>query len=170
MAISFITKAIKEAMKSPKTTEQNDKTTEQNDKKTETKEIERFGGEDTYDHPVRGDQLLTIKVVDEHKHRRDETRLRREAAKKNMPKVDLQNKIRADGRPCKHKDVRRERAFLWYTRLGTPNRTQFKRKVTAAESINVTPRDIDLLPWNLTGRSVNIAKMNAMVRASILKQ
>jgi hypothetical protein len=38
------------------------------------------------------------------------------------------------------------------------------------DSIDITPEDVDLLPWNLTGRVVNIAKMNAIIRASILKQ
>jgi hypothetical protein len=155
------TKVIKEAMKSPQKIE-----------KKKKKEKVPFRGEDTHDHTqghrVRDDQLPTTKVVDEHKRRREEPK--REAAKINIPKVDVQHRRTADDRPCKHKDVRRERAFLWYTRLGMPSRSQFKRKVTAAESINVTPRDIDLLPWSLTGRAVNMEKLKAMVRASVLKQ
>jgi flagellar biosynthesis GTPase FlhF len=165
MAISII-KVIKKAMKFTKATEQNEK-------KKDKKEKESSGGEDTdhtQDDSVRDDHLQTIKVEEEHKRRKEERRRKREAAKRSMPEVDVQNERRADDRPCKHKDVRRERAFIWYARLGAPTRAQFKRKVTAAESINVTPRDIDLLPWNSTGRVVNVAKMNAMVRASILEQ
>jgi hypothetical protein len=164
------TKVITEAMLPPKTTEEKDKKTETKEKKKDKKVKERFGGEDTQDDRVRDDRLLTIKLVEEYKPRREETRLKREASKKNMPKVDTQLIRTGDDRPCQHKDVRRKRAFLWYTRLDMPTRRQFKRKVTATESINVTPRDIDLLPWNLTGRAVNMEKMKAMVRASVLKQ
>jgi hypothetical protein len=160
----------KEVMKSPKTTEQKGKKTETTEKKKEKKVDKHFGVEDTQDDRVRDDHLLTIKFVDEHKGRREETRLKREAEKKNMPEVDTQLIRTTDDRPCKHKDTRRQRAFLWYTRLDMPTRRHFKRKVTAAESINVTTRDIDLLPWSLTGRVVNMEKMKAMVRASRSKQ
>jgi hypothetical protein len=162
------TKVIKEAMKSPKTTKHKYKKIETKEKKKYKIVKERFGGEDIQDDRVRDDQLPTTKVVDEHKRRREQPK--REAAKSNIPKVDVQHRRTADDRPCKHKDVRRQRAFLWYTRLGMPTRSQFKRRVTAAESINVTPRDIDLLPWSLTGRAVNMEKLKAMVRASVLKQ
>jgi hypothetical protein len=110
--------------------------------------------------------LLTIKVEVEHKRRREERQRKREMAKNDMPNLDTQHKMAADHTTCEHKDVRRERAFLWYTRLGMPTRAEFKRKVTAGESINVTPRDIDLLPWNLTGWAVNVAKMKTTIRAS----
>jgi hypothetical protein len=164
------TKVIKEAMKSSKNTKQKDKKTETKEKKKDKKKKERFGGEDTQDGRERDDQLPAIKVVDEHKRRREENRLKTEAGKKNMPKVDTQYTLRVDHTTCKHKDVRRERAFLWYTRLGTPTRRQFKRKVAAVEWINVTPREIDLLPWGLTGRAVNMEKMKVMVRAGVLRQ
>jgi hypothetical protein len=42
--------------------------------------------------------------------------------------------------------------------------------VAAVEWINVTPREIDLLPWGLTGRAVNMEKMKVMVRAGVLRQ
>jgi hypothetical protein len=160
------TKVIKEAMRSPKETEEKDM--RKDDKKKDKKDKERIAQEETHGHTE--DRLLTIKVEEEHKRRREERQRKREMAKKSMPKVDTQHKIGADHTTCKHKDVRRERAFVWWTRLGTPTRAEFKRKVAAVESINVTPRDIDLLPWNLTGRSVNVAKLTATIRASITEQ
>jgi hypothetical protein len=162
------TKLIKEAMKSPKTEKKGMK----DDKKDKIeKKRGREGTDDhTQDHRRSADQLLTIKVEKEHKRRRDERQRTRELAKKSMPKMDTQHKIGADHTTCKHKDVRRERAFLWYTRLGMPTRAEFKRKVTAEESINVTSRDIDLLPWSLTGWAVNVAKMKTTIRASIYYQ
>jgi hypothetical protein len=160
------TKVIKEAMKCPKETEKKDM--RKDEKKRDKKDKERIAPKEI--HGLTPDRLLTMKVEEEHKRRREERQRKREMAKKSMPKVDTQHKIGADHTTCKHKDVRRERAFVWWTRLGTPTRAEFKRKVTAVESINVTPRDIDLLPWNLTGRTVNVAKMTATIRASIMKQ
>jgi hypothetical protein len=116
--------------------------------------------------------LLRIKVKNEHKRRREERRRKREVAnKKSMPEVDMQDKRTADDRTLRNmKADRLERAFLWYTRMATPTRTEFKRKVAAEESIDITPEDVDLLPWNLTGRFVNIATINAILRVSILEQ
>jgi (2Fe-2S) ferredoxin len=118
-------------------------------------------------HRVSAEQVRTI--TEEHTRRREERRRKREAAKKNsMPEVDMPDKKTAD------EDNRRHRAFLWYARMDSPARTEFKRKVAATESssssIDITPEDIDLLPWNLTGRLVNISKMNDITRASILKK
>jgi hypothetical protein len=128
----------------------------------------------TQDCRVRADHPLTIKVEEEHKRRREERRREREAVKKNsMPELDTQDKRNVDATAGSIMDDRRERAFRWYARMATPTRTEFKRRVAAVESsssIDITPEDIDLLPWNETGRVVNIAKMNAISRARILKQ
>jgi hypothetical protein len=68
-------------------------------------------------------------------------------------------------------DARRLRAFRWYSQMCT-TRTDFKRRVAALESkesMDITSDDIDLLPWNESGSVVNIAKMNALTRASLMK-
>jgi hypothetical protein len=169
------TEVAREAMQSMKTEEKEKKEKKRQEKKEkkmqEKKEKERYGREDTHDHTQdhckSADQLLKIKVKEEHKHRREERRRKREVAKKSIPEVDMQDKISADGNI---KDVRRELAFLWYTKMGNPTRSEFKRNVAAVESMPIAPEDIDLLPWNLTGRVVNIDEMNAIIRASILKQ
>ena len=90
-----------------------------------------------------------------------------------MPDVDTQDKRKADATAGSIMEDRRERAFIWYARMATPTRTEFKRRVAAVDSsssIDITPEDIDLLPWNETGRVVNIAKMNSIIRARIQKQ
>jgi hypothetical protein len=93
---------------------------------------------------------------------------------KSMPQVDVQEKCAAEDTKSNIKVARRddrlERTFQWYTRMASPIREDFKRRVADVDSIDITPEDVDLLPWNLTGRVVNIAKMNAIIRASILKQ
>jgi hypothetical protein len=93
---------------------------------------------------------------------------------KSMPQVDVQERCTAEDSKSNIKKGRRddrlERAFQWYTRMASPIRKDFKRRVADEDSIDITPEDVDLLPWNLTGKVVNIAKMNAIIRASILKQ
>jgi hypothetical protein len=69
---------------------------------------------------------------------------------------------------------RRERVFSLYSHLSTPTRSEFKQQVGALYSFSMSPDDIgpddvDLLPWNETGSLVNITKMNALTRASIMK-
>jgi hypothetical protein len=48
-----------------------------------------------------------------------------------------------------------------------PNRLEFKEKVANLIGMDITPDDVDLLPWNATASVVNIAKMNALTRASL---
>jgi hypothetical protein len=116
-------------------------------------------------------QVHNINAVKEYARRREERRCKREAAKKNsVPEVDMQDKITADDRPGNIKDNRRQRAFVWYAHMNSPTRKEFKRKVEAsASSIDIIPEDVDLLPWTVTGRVVNIPEMNAITRACILK-
>jgi hypothetical protein len=111
----------------------------------------------------------TVKTLDigaksngSNKH---QTFLREEAKEKNILGGDTEGEIKEDS-----KDARRERAFLWYARMVIPCRKEFKRKVEALVWADITADDVDLLPWNLTGSAVNVAKMNAMIRASTMKK
>jgi hypothetical protein len=123
-------------------------------------------------------QLRTIEVKEEHKRKREERRRKREEAKKNMPEVDVQDKNTAeDTRDDSRSKIREascndriECAFLWYTRMGTPTRAEFKRHI-ASQKVDITPEDVDLLTWNEHGtRVVNITTMNALVMTRMLKQ
>jgi hypothetical protein len=159
------TEVIKEAMKSLKKTEQNDK-------KKGRKKVKKQKERDEEDRVSAEELRIRIKVEEEHKRRREERRCKREAAeKKSTPEVDVQDKkIVKDTTGIIEEGRRLERAFLWYQRMATPSRTEFKQRLAAVESIDITPEDIDLLPWNFHGRVVNIAKMNAMIRESLLQQ
>jgi sRNA-binding protein len=127
----------------------------------------------TQDHHISR-QLLRIKVEEEHKRKREERRLKREAAKKNVLEVDAQAKNTAEDTRSiikeAHRNDRLERAFLWYTRMGTPTRAEYKRHI-ASQKVDITPEDVNLLTWNENGTGVvNITTMNAMVMTRMLKQ
>jgi hypothetical protein len=128
----------------------------------------------TQDYNVSAEQLQTSKVEEEHKRKREERRRKREeTTKKSMPQMGVQGKCTTGDKEGNIKgaelDYRIESVHQWYTRMACPNRKEFKRRVADMESIDITPDDVDLLPWNLTGKVVNIAKVNAIIRASILK-
>jgi hypothetical protein len=106
----------------------------------------------------------TMTIMEEHKRKKEERRLKREAAKeKSILENAGQEKIKAE-------EVRRQFIFNWYSRMSMPNREDFKEKVAAQSSIGITPEDVDSLPWNSTGKMVSIAKMNALTRATMQKQ
>jgi hypothetical protein len=127
----------------------------------------------TLDHRVSAEQLKTIKVEEEHKRKREERRRKRdEATKKNMSDVNEQERLTTE--EIRREDTRNqivkarrenclERTFLWYTRMATPTRTEFKQQI-AIQKVDITPEDVDLLAWNEAGTRVkNMATMNAML-------
>jgi hypothetical protein len=129
----------------------------------------------TQDDRVSVEQLQASKVEEEHNRKKEERRRKKEEAKKSMPEVDVQDKSTEEETRRNIEETRRddrlERAFLWYTRMASPSRKEFKRQIATQESIDITPEDVDLLPWNETGsRVMNIATMDAMIRARMLKE
>jgi hypothetical protein len=66
-------------------------------------------------------------------------------------------------------NARRYRAYGWYSRISMPNRANMKRRVEALEVQDIAVDNVDLLPWNSIGSTVNVAKMNVMLRASMRK-
>jgi hypothetical protein len=101
--------------------------------------------------------------VDEEKRKRrkEERRQKREAAKSNDTSgEDVKEIVVGTSNDAR----RRQLAFSWYSKMSEPDRSEFKRKVKALHSLNITPDDVDLLPWNATGSAVNIAEMNTLLR------
>jgi hypothetical protein len=120
-----------------------------------------------------GPRIMTEKKVkEEHDCKRNERRRKMEAARAvGKTKVDVvQEQITAEDASSDIQDARRERAFQWYARMAAPNRREFKQKVAAQDWIDIKSEDIDLLPWNGSGSTVNVPKMNAMIRATMQKQ
>jgi hypothetical protein len=135
----------------------------------------------TQDDNVSAEQIQTIKVEEQHRRKREERRLKRdEVTKKNFSEVEEQGRLTAE--EIRREDTRNqivkarlddrlERTFLWFTRMGTPTRKEFKQQI-AIQKVDITPEDVDLLAWNESGTRVkNIATMNAMlIRTRMLKQ
>jgi hypothetical protein len=102
---------------------------------------------------------------------KEECRQKREAAKtKDTSGKDVKAVVVGSSEDA----CRRQLAFRWYSQMHAPNRSEFKQQLAALSPLyltfnDVTPDDVDLLPWNATGSKVNIAEMNALTRASIMK-
>jgi hypothetical protein len=107
------------------------------------------------------------RIEEERKRMKEERRQERKAAetKKKMAEEDVKEIVFG----CREEARRRHLAFGWYSHLSAPNRSEFKKKVASITGMNITPDDVDLLPWNATASVVNIAKMNALTRASLKK-
>jgi hypothetical protein len=61
------------------------------------------------------------------------------------------------------KQVKREKCYIWYARMGLPNRKDMKRRVSEMpESCGITADDVDLLPWVAGGMSLSVKKMNEL--------
>jgi hypothetical protein len=110
-------------------------------------------------------------VEEERMRSREERRQKRNAAKKKVTSGEDAKEILVGS----SEDARRrQRVFSLYSQMNTPNRSQFKQQVAALNSFSMNPDDVtpdyvDLLPWNATGSLVNIAKMNALTRANLMK-
>jgi hypothetical protein len=137
----------------------------------------------TQEHPVSAEQLRAIEIEKEHNRKREERRLRREEAKKSEPEVDVSEAdVQDKSMPEDTKELtpseieeanrndRRERAFLWYTRMGNLIRSEFKRKI-ASQKVDITPEDVDLLAWHENGTIlVNYTAMNEKIMTRMMKQ
>jgi hypothetical protein len=60
--------------------------------------------------------------------------------------------------------ARRERAYMWYTRCGMPNREKMKKRIKTIQSCDIVEEDIDLLPWMTGDRMVNVGTMMKALR------
>lgn len=62
--------------------------------------------------------------------------------------------------------VKRKKCYMWYARLGQPNRETMRRRVAALPdtcSDKITLEDVDLLPWILKGTMLNVKVMNRLI-------
>lgn len=83
----------------------------------------------------------------------EEIRKREEEAKKKTAGFEAANIDRSE-------KARRLRAYEWYNRCGMPPRDNLKERVAKmGRASGVTQSDIDLLPWNKSGRRVDLKVM-----------
>lgn len=56
--------------------------------------------------------------------------------------------------------TRRRDLLMWYNRMKTPNREEMKRRVAKLpSSCDITPDDVDLLPWRCNGKYLDVRIM-----------
>jgi hypothetical protein len=103
----------------------------------------------------QAEKLRIMKVEEEHACKREERRRKREEAKgKSMSDLSVQDKRTVEDIEDALFEDRVTRAFLWYSRLASPNRKDFKRQIATQKWIDITSEDVDLLTWNETGSRV----------------
>lgn len=61
------------------------------------------------------------------------------------------------------KVLMRKKCYMWYARMGQPDRENMKRRVAALPShCNIYPEDVDLLPWSGYGTVLSVKAMNEL--------
>jgi len=88
------------------------------------------------------------------KRMKDRIEKEKEEAKLTKPEEGVSAKINYSER------VRMMRVYEWYNRCGMPPRDNFKERVIRmGYSSGVTEEDVDLLPWNNSGKRVDLKMM-----------
>lgn len=60
-------------------------------------------------------------------------------------------------------EAKRQKCYMWYARLGGPNREDMKKRVAALpDSCDITPEEVDELPWICNGLLLSIKEMNKL--------
>lgn len=99
----------------------------------------------------------------------------KEEAKEREEDQKMEQKMKDAMCPTGNLDMseaaRRDRAYSWYTRMAMPTREAMKEKVdTMPTSSGLTKECVDLLPWNASGKMVNVAKMQKFINAGFKKK
>lgn len=87
--------------------------------------------------------------------------------------ADTESKASRGGRDSRLKqkstsdvDIERVRlVYLWYARLGQPDRQNMKRRIASIESCEISVKDVDVLPWS-SSNILNVRKMNELFLSS----
>jgi hypothetical protein len=66
----------------------------------------------------------------------------------------------ADGPTGELTDDKRRKCYMWYYRLGLPNRDRMMEKVAALKSCDITVEDVGLLPWIGGGATLSVPDTN----------
>lgn len=57
----------------------------------------------------------------------------------------------------------RMKCYMWYARMGQPNRDAMKRRVAKLTDCDITVEDVDELPWICGGSMVSVREMNDLI-------
>ena len=100
---------------------------------------------------------------------------KKEEAKEREEDQMLEQKMKDAMCPTGNLDMseaaRRDRAYSWYTRMAMPTKEAMKEKVELMPtSAGLTVDDVDLLPWSMGGKMVNVAKMQKFINEGFKKK
>ncbi|CAB9501926.1 expressed unknown protein [Seminavis robusta] len=98
---------------------------------------------------LRRQRSSSLSEIDRLRTRRDTyIKLKEQEAKDKDDKTELTNQQGRD-------------LLMWYNRMKTPNKEEMKRRVAKLPaSCDITPEDVELLPWLCKGRFLNLKVMN----------
>lgn len=57
----------------------------------------------------------------------------------------------------------RMKCYMWYARMGQPNRDTMKRRVAKLKDCDITVEDVDELPWICGGAMLSVREMNNLI-------
>jgi hypothetical protein len=61
------------------------------------------------------------------------------------------------------RDEASKKCYMWYARMGQPDRANMKRRVAALpQSCDITVEDVELLPWIGNGKMLSVKAMNML--------
>jgi hypothetical protein len=145
------------------------------DKKAQKKKKEAVRVTTTPPEPTpRPAQTSTVSADPFLEARRKERAARLEKAKERIRKEEAAKKAEEDARKKKvaaakptkielSEKERVERAYQWYTRCGLLTKKKLKERIHKIEYCEITEEDIDLLPWMIGDRMVNVGKMTKIL-------
>ena len=103
----------------------------------------------------RQERAKRMEKVKERIRKQEEEKKRQEKAEKEAAKEIKPEPL--------SKQERLEHAYQWYTRCGMPTKAKMKKRIQAIDGCEITVDDVDLLPWIIGDKMVNVAVMNRII-------
>ena len=95
-------------------------------------------------------------------HDRSKTQSSPESVQRSNSQSSNSSKFRSEAAKKLLKKL--QNASVWYVRLGRPSRDRFRSIIDEATDVTMTERDVDLLPWDAEGRTVDWQQLQKMLK------
>ena len=112
----------------------------------------------------RGRKVTMTRKIPARTRSRSLTDMDRTRIRKAVERVEERKSIKAAEEETRILSKKQQRDLLmWYTRMKTPTREEMKRRVAKLpKSCDITPEDVDALPWLCRGRILDVRVMNKL--------